>query len=101
MSGALIGELLLITGLALLLETNLRTEPWEKLYATDASPDGAGGCAASITQDDWLALYDLAEEKGEHVRLDRKGEEPRSNMRDGLAAASPRASTLTSWYWKA
>ena len=24
--------------------------------------------------DDWLALYDLAEEKGEHVRLDWKVE---------------------------
>ena len=36
--------------------------PCEKLYATEASPDGAGGCAAS-TQGDWLALYDLAEEK--------------------------------------
>ena len=64
----------LVTGLSPLLETNLRAEPSEKLYATDASPDGAGGCAASITQEDWLALYDLAEKKGEHVRLDWKGE---------------------------
>ena len=67
MSGALTDELLLIMGLAPLLETNPRAEPCEKLCATDASPDGAGGCAASITQDDWLALYDLAEEKEEHV----------------------------------
>ena len=44
-------------GLAPVLETNLRAEPCEKLYATDASPDGAGGFAASITQDDWLDLY--------------------------------------------
>ena len=84
-SGALLDELLLVTGLALLLETNLRAEPCEKLHATDASPDGAGGCAASITQ----ALYDLAEDKGEHVRLDWKGEVPPSNMHDGRAAAAP------------
>ena len=63
MSGALPDDLLLLlfTGLAPLLGTNLRTEPCEKLYATDASSEGAGVCAASITQDDWLALYDLAE----------------------------------------
>ena len=78
----------LVTGLSPLLETNLRAEPSEKLYATDASPDGAGGCAASITQEDWLAQYDSAEKKGEHVRLDWKGEEPPSNMHDGRAAAA-------------
>ena len=99
-------------------ETNLRAEPCEKLHATDASPDGAGGCAASIAQDAWLALYDLVEEKGEHVRLHLKGEEPPSNMHDGRAAAAPiavklnrttmfsyrfskGASTSTSWIWKA
>ena len=37
------------------------------------------------------ALYDLAEEKGEHVRLDWKGEEPQSNMHDVRAAAAPLA----------
>ena len=31
------------------------------------------------------------EEKGEHVRLDWKGEEPPSNMNDGRAAAAPLA----------
>ena len=84
-SGALSDELLLVTGLAPLLDTHLRAEPCEKLHATGASPDGAGGCAASITQKDWLALYDLAEEKEEHVRLDWKGEEPPSKMHDGRA----------------
>ena len=34
-------------------------------------------------------LYDLAAEKGEHLRLDWKGEEPQSKMRDGHAAAAP------------
>ena len=72
----------------------MRAQPCEKLYATDAAPDGAGGCVASITQNDWLALYDLAEEKGERVRLDWKGEEPPSNMHDGLAAAAAIAMKL-------
>ena len=61
-----------------MLQTKLTAEPCGKLYATDASPDGAGGCAASITQEDWLTLCDLVEEEGEHVRLDWKGEEPRA-----------------------
>ena len=61
--GALFGELLLVTGLAPLLETKLRAEPGEKLYATDASPEGAGECAASITQEDWFTLYDLPEKR--------------------------------------
>ena len=73
MNGALLDELLLVTRLAPLLQTDLIAEPCEKLCATDASPYGAGGCAASITQEDWLALYGLAEDKGEHFRLDWKG----------------------------
>ena len=83
-----------ITGLAPLLETNLRAGPCEKRYATDASPSGAGGCVASITREAWPAFYELAEEKGEHVRLDWKGDEPPSSMRDGRAAAAPLASVL-------
>ena len=66
------------------LETNLRAEHCGTLYVTDASPS----CFASISQEDWLAVDDLAEEKGEHVRLDWKGEEPPSNMYDGRAAAA-------------
>ena len=93
-SGALIDELLLYRRARSLLETNLRAEPCEKLYATGASPDGAGGCAASITQDHWLALYDWAEEKEKHVRLDWKGEVPPGNMHDGRVAAAPFAMKL-------
>ena len=80
-------------GLLLLLQTNLRTEPWEKLYATDASPSGAGGCVAPTTRGAWLAFYDLTEEKGEDVRLDWKGEEP-SNMHDGRGAGASLALKL-------
>ena len=87
-------ELLLITGLAPLLETNSRAELCEKLHATDASPSGAGGCFASLAREDWLALYELAEEKGQHVRLDWKGEEPPSSMRDARAVAAPLALKL-------
>ena len=73
--GALLDELLLVTGLAPLLQTNSRAEPCEKLFATDASPSGAGGRVAAVTQQAWPALYDVAEEKGELVRLDSKGEQ--------------------------
>ena len=90
----LLDVLLLVTGLAPFLETNLPAEPCETLYATDASPSGAGGCFASTTREDWLALYDLDEEKAEHVRLDWKGEEAPSNMHDVRVAASPLALRL-------
>ena len=59
------------------------------LYVTDASPNGAGGCFASITREDWLALYEFAEETEEHVRVDWKGEDPQSNMHDGRGATAP------------
>ena len=73
-NGALLDELLLVTGLAPLLQTNLRSDPCETLYAAGASPGGAGGCVAPVTQEAWLALCDLDEENPEHVRLDWKGE---------------------------
>ena len=50
----------------------------------------------SIAREDWLPLFDLAEEKGEHVRLGGKSEEPASNVHDGRAAAAPLALAL-SW----
>ena len=66
LNGALFDEHLLVIGLAPLLETNLRAEPCETLHTTDASPSG---CSASITGEDWLALYDLVEEKGSMFAL--------------------------------
>ena len=80
---------LLVKRLAPLLQTNLRAEPCEQLYASDASPGGAGGCVAPAP-----GSHDLAEEKGEHVRLNWKGEEPPSNVHDGRAAAAPFALEL-------
>ena len=82
--------LLLVTGLAPLLQTNLRAEPTATLHATDASPSGAGGCDAPTTQEAWLAWYD----KEILVRPDWKGEEPPSNMHGGRAAAAPLALKL-------
>ena len=95
----LLDELLLVTGLAPLLETNLTAEPCETRGTLRNTPryrrtsvwrrrllrvHYTGGL-------DWLALYDLAEEKGEHVRPDWKGEEPPSNVNDVRAAAAPLA----------
>ena len=94
---ALLDELLFVTGLAPLLGMNLRAELCEKLHASEASPDGVGGCLASIAQ----------------VRLDWKVEDPPSNMHDGCAAAArlrwgytglladfPRELTSTNCNWK-
>ena len=39
-------------------------------------------------------MYDLAEEKGEHVRLDWEGEESSGNMHDGRAVDTPLALKL-------
>ena len=88
LNGSLLDVLLLVTGLAPLLETSLRAEPCEKLYATDASPSGAGGCFASITREDCLALYDLVEAKVSTFAV-----KP-SNMHDVRAAAAPLALKL-------
>ena len=43
----------------------------------------------------WLALYELAEEKGEHVRLDWRGVEPPCSVHDGRAAGALLALQLT------
>ena len=79
-NGALLDGPVLVTGRAPSVANEFASGTLQKnLYATDASPSGAGGCVAPVTWA-WLALCDLADEKGEHVRLDWKGEEPPSNM---------------------
>ena len=45
-------------------------------------------------KEDWLAVYDLAEERREHVRFDWRGEEPPCNMYGVRAAAAPPAMEL-------
>ena len=68
-SGALLNDLLLVCGLAPLLQADLRASPRLELFATDASPSGAGACGAPVTSSLWRTLHNLAEEHGEHVRL--------------------------------
>ena len=51
LSRALLDELLLVTGLAPALETNLREEPCEK------KKKGSGGCFASISRDFWIRAW--------------------------------------------
>ena len=100
LNGALLDELPLVTGLAPLLETNLRAKPNETLHATDASPSGAGGCFASTTRGGGSgggggSLCTIwPRRKGWRFRLDWKGEEPPSNMHDVRAAAAPLALNL-------
>ena len=48
----------------------------------------------ATTQEARLSLYDLAEEQGQHVRLDRRDEETPSSMHDGRGAAAPIALEL-------
>ena len=64
-SGALLDQLLFVTGLAPLLETNLRAEPCE----TDASQDGAGG-VRRVHHAGGLARLVRFGRKGDYVRLD-------------------------------
>ena len=59
-------------------------EPCEKLYATDASPNGAGGLRPS-QKEDWSPCTVWPKRGGELVRLDWRSEQPPSNMRDGRA----------------
>ena len=108
-NGALTDELVLVTWLAPL--GTLQDAP---RYGCISEWRWRLRCA---TQEAWLALHELAEEKGEHVRLDWNGDAPPSSMRDGRAAAAPlacssigprcfhtvfsEASTSISWNWRA
>ena len=65
---------------------NLRAEPCKTLHAADASPSGAGGCSASTTQEDWLALCDVAEE-GSTCVLIRKAKNHRATCRCAACSA--------------
>ena len=68
--GALLDDLLVVAGIAPLLQADLRTQHRYDLFATDASPSGAGACIAKVPPELWHSLYRIAEERGEHVRLD-------------------------------
>ena len=63
-NGSLLDELL--QGLLLCCKRICGRNPATKLCAADASPSGAGGCVAPVTQEAWLALNDAP-------RLERRG----------------------------
>ena len=68
-TGALLDDLLLVCGVAPLLQADLRASLPLKFFATEASPSGAGACVAPVTEGLWKTLNNLAEEHGVHVRL--------------------------------
>ena len=59
-----------------------------RLFAFDASDARAGGCRAIVSEDQWCSLYDLSEERGEHVRLDWGCQPPDPVFADTRAAAA-------------
>ena len=69
-SGALLDELVLVSVLAPPFSANLRAPPLSELFAFDASDARAGGFRAPVCEDQWRSLYDLSEERREHVRLE-------------------------------
>ena len=56
-TGALLDDLLLVCGIGPLLQADLSASPRLEVFATDASPSGAGACAAPVTNDLWRTLY--------------------------------------------
>ena len=52
------------------LSTNLRAEPVEKIYATDASPYAAGGCVAWICKNFSYELFRVSSGKGHYTSLE-------------------------------
>ena len=71
--------------LAPLFSANLRAPPLSELFAFDASDACAGG---SVSEDQWRSLYDLSEERREHVRLDWGSQPPDPVFSDTRAAAA-------------
>ena len=58
-TGALLDDLVLVCGIAPLLQADLRASPRLELFATDVSPFGAGGCVARHT---FLVQHELQHE---------------------------------------
>ena len=94
--GALLDDLLVVAGIAPLLQADLRTQPRYDLFATDASPSGAGACIAKVTPDLWHSLYRIAEERGKHVRLDWGPAPPPPSF---VSAHSSAAALITPAAW--
>jgi len=98
LTGAARTDLLVATCLAPLLYADLKAQPVPQLFATDASSLGGGCTVAAITNEELDFLYSIAEERGEHVRLDwDPAAEPPTELRDARAFAAPLACRLD---WK-
>ena len=72
-----------------LLDADLRAQPHLLLFATDASPSGAGACSTPVSLELWTRLYDFSDEKGCSVRLDwDMNSTPPPELRDSRAAVA-------------
>ena len=87
-SGLLLDELVLVSVLAQLFSANQGAPPLSELFAFDASDARAGECRAPVSEDQWRSLYDLSEEREEHVRLDWGSQLPEPVFSDTRAAAA-------------
>ena len=106
--GALLEEFLTTAFLAPLLNADLRARPHLQLFATDASPSGAGACSTPVSLELWTRLYDFSDEKGCSVRVDwDMNSMPRPELRDSRAdagrigggfAVGRKASLAVFWY---
>ena len=70
--GPVVTEMVMLTLLGPALQTCVRSSIRSQVCCTDASLTGAGACEAVLGAPLRVALFDLAEGKGEYVRLDQK-----------------------------
>ena len=72
-----------------LLDAHLRAQPHLQLFATDASPSGAGACSTPVSLELWTRLHDFSDEQGCSVRLDwDMNSMPTPELRDSRAAVA-------------
>ena len=65
--------MIVMCGVLVLMEADLRAPVHPELFATDASSLRAGGCRADLAEELVEEFFGLREEKGEYVRLDKAG----------------------------
>eukprot|EP00435_Cladocopium_sp_Y103_P064493 s910_g26.t1 len=70
LSTGAIHELLLLCIWAPFAYTNMRAEPLDDIFSTDASLSGAGVCRASVGSAATLELCSVSEQKGFYTRID-------------------------------
>ena len=94
--GAAGDELFAMSLLMPVVEADLRLEISTLVGATDASSLAGGACFAHVEAEVADKLYEMAEDRGAHVRLDWGPEEPPIRLRDERGAAAEVAGDL-SW----